>query len=125
MVCSLIFWALAAMCNSVMDTITHHYYRSIFYKPQSLNNDKWNNFWNPELSWKSAFIIPLTHYKLDAWHLFKSLMIIFQGIAIIFAWTDNPPFIENFWFNCSVLIIMGFLWNLTFNIFYNKILIIR
>ncbi|WP_298845704.1 hypothetical protein [uncultured Clostridium sp.] len=123
MVYSLIFWALASVCNACMDTLAHHYYKSIFIKRGNPFDIPWNNFWNPETSWNNSYIIPGTKWKLDAWHSFKSLMIIFEALAIMFAWIDCPPFIDSIWFNLGFLIVIGCIWNLTFNVFYNKLLI--
>jgi len=112
---SLIFFALAAMCNAVMDTLVHHYYRSIF-----VNMNKY--FWNPEESWLHAKVIPFTKYKLDAWHLFKSAMIIFLALAVISAWVSGPPLLNVWWFYLIAFIWLGVLWNGVFNLFYNHIL---
>src|SRR5688572_9293791 len=71
---SLFFFSLAAICNAVMDKLQFHFYTSIF-------QDKNPRFWNPELSWRYAKIVPFTKYKIDAWHLAKSLMIIFVACA--------------------------------------------
>lgn len=100
MILKVIFLILAAVCNALMDTLSHHYSSSIFkYKnPQ---------FWNPNVSWQYAKFLPFTKYRVDAWHLAKSAMIIFLCFAIDFSWKG---------------LILGILWNLTFNCFYNKIL---
>lgn len=99
-----------------MDTLTHHYYRSIFFK-----KDFNKYFWNPEESWLHAKMLPFTKYRLDAWHLFKSAMIIFQASAIITAWIETPLF-NVWWFYLSFFILLGIVWNGTFNLFYNHIL---
>lgn len=115
---SLIFWMLAAICNAVMDTLEHHFSTSIF------NHRKLKDkFWNPFISSWCAPYIRFTKYKLDAWHLFKSSMIVFQALSITFAWMYGPPLLNIWWYYIGFFIMLGITWNGTFNIFYNHILI--
>jgi hypothetical protein len=44
------FILLAAICNAVMDTITHHWDASIF---KQLRNGMW---WDPSISWKNKYV---------------------------------------------------------------------
>lgn len=46
---SLIFLSLAAICNAVMDVITHHYWTCIFF---NLHNHK---YWDPKVSWMNKY----------------------------------------------------------------------
>ena len=101
MVLKVIFLILAAACNALMDTLQHHFSTSIF-------KSKDEKFWNPNVSWQYVTFLPYTKYRADAWHLAKSSMIIFLCFAIDFSWKG---------------LILGILWNLTFNTFYNKIFI--
>ena len=87
MLVSILLWCLAAICNAIMDTLVHHYYTSIFFRMNKY-------FWNPEESWLHATRIPILKYKLDAFHIFKSLMIIFQSLAIMCAWIGGPPLLD-------------------------------
>ena len=103
---SYILLALASICNAIMDTLAHHYSSSKF---QNLND----KFWNPNISWQYAHYLPFTNYKIDAWHLFKSAMIVFMCASICFA---NS-------FNILDFICLGILWNIIFNLFYNHLLI--
>lgn len=121
---SIIFWVLAAICCSVCDTLAHHYYTSVFYKKKEMYKSvlKWNLFWDIELSNKYPIYIPLTKYKVDAWHLFKSAGIVLQALAILAAWIDHPPFLNVWWFYLTMFIFMGIAWNMTFNLFYNWLL---
>jgi len=102
---SLMFLMFAAAFNAVMDTLTHHYSTSIF---------KFKNpqFWNPNVSWQYVNFLPFTRYRADAWHLAKSSMIFCICFAIIF--------FKGEWYH---FFIFGAAWNLTFNLFYNKLLI--
>jgi hypothetical protein len=101
---SYIFLAIAAIFNAIMDTLTHHFSTSVF-------KNKNEEFWNPNVSWKFATFFPYTKYRVDAWHLAKSAMIVNICLAIV-------SFNGNWW----EFFILGLLWNFSFNIFYNKIL---
>ena len=103
---SYLFLILASIMNSVMDTLAHHFSTSIF-------RNKNESFWNPNISWKYAKYIPLTNYKVDAWHIFKSLMIIFICLAIVYSRG----------LNLIDFIFLGIIWNFTFSLFYDKILL--
>jgi len=122
---SLLLVALAAICNAVMDVISFHYKQSIFTK----YNPQW---WNPAISWKNEYIdwdndvrtekvifilnlfsIKYPTFLTDAWHFFKSLMIVLLGFAIVLY---NP--VVNIYVD---IILVGLAWNLIFNVFYNKI----
>lgn len=105
---SLIFILLASFLNACMDNLSHHFYKSIFNQ-KSLNP----LFWNPEISWMKKSLT-WTNYKLDAWHLCKSLMIICMIFSVILY---NPIINPVFDF-----MIYGLIWNLYFNLFYNHIL---
>ena len=86
---SLIFLSLGAICNAIMDTVSFHYWDSIFFK---LSNHRW---WDPLISWNNKYNADGTRVKWlwglinkpvqfsDAWHLFKMLMIMFIVTAIV------------------------------------------
>ena len=101
---SYIFLILAAIFNAIMDKLTHHFSASIF-------KSKNPKFWNPNVSWQYVTFLPFTRYRADAWHLAKSAMIINICLSICF-------FNGKWW----EFVIFGTVWNLTFNLFYNKIL---
>lgn len=122
---SALFIILAAICNAVMDTLMHHYYKSIFkkYDPQ---------FWNPYLSWKNKYVdwdggdhrMKGFVQVSDAWHIFKTLMIVFICISVAsFPMMPQICISDSQFLNYSIYIaIFGVAWNISFNIFYNKIL---
>jgi hypothetical protein len=88
--------------KAVADTIQHHYDRSIFYG---------NDFFNPLVQ---GAIVPFTKYPFDAWHISNSGMI---GCFILAACLGRKnEFILKF-------LITSILFILTFNLFYNQILI--
>jgi hypothetical protein len=98
---------LAAFFKAVADTLLHHFETSIFKK----KDVRW---WNPEFSWKYVKFIPLTKYRLDAWHLFNSLMIVCFICFGVFYEHYIPWTLE--------VIAAGIIYNLVFNLFYNKLL---
>lgn len=123
---SLIFFCLAAICSACIDTLEFHFDKSVF------NYYRCNlNWWNPTYSWYNKykgrnpqkglrkwlwFDVPC----VDAWHTFKSLMIVFICLSIAFFRMPVPET----WYNIMLIfVVFGVFWNLTFNLFYNKILI--
>lgn len=122
---SLLSWIIASICNSIMDTSSHHYSTSIF---KDLN-PMW---WNGEISWKNKYIdgdfnkgfrkwwrfnypVQLT----DCFHFFKTLMIIFITISIV---TFDSSLIKNGYYLIFYIFMYGVIWNITFSLFYDKIL---
>jgi hypothetical protein len=120
---SIIFWILAAICNAIMDTCSHHFNKSVFF---------YNSFFDTPNSWRDKYIggtpengrrkIKIWKWKFnypvqltDSFHLFKMLMIVFICLSIV---TFKPLF--NWWIDFTLF---GLVWNLIFNLFYNKILI--
>jgi hypothetical protein len=58
----------------------------------------------------------------DAWHFFKSLMIVLLCSALVFHDLDITFFGKE-WMNlCTELLIYGTVWNATFSLFYETIL---
>ncbi len=116
---TIIFIILAAICNAVMDIISFHYQDSRFFKLSY-------QYWFPEYSWTNKYIdhdhkkglrfkFPFAWVSnfLDAWHLFKMLMIIFIFLAII-------SYEHNFhWVIEGAIFYVA--WNGTFELFYSKI----
>jgi len=97
----------AAFCNAVMDKLAWHFEKSCFGEC----NPK---FWNPNVSWRYAKFIPFTKYRVDAWHIFKSIMIVSICFSIVF----YSPIV-----NVLVdFLIFGVVWNIVFNIYFNKAL---
>ena len=129
---SLLFWCLAAICNSIMDVCFHHFDSSVF------NSKKFNtNFLDTEFSWKNKYVnwpynqsrksVKIWKWKFnypvqltDSFHLFKMLMIVFICLSIVF-FESTPG--HNWIWKLLVFVIYGIVWNLIFNLFYNHILI--
>jgi hypothetical protein len=97
-----IFIALAAFFNAVMDAVENeNYFESIF---KNLNQ----RFWYKRESWK--YNKKIFGYRLDAWHISKSLMVICWVLALV---TINC---KHWW---VVLPMAGIVWNCWFFVFYN------
>ncbi len=101
------FILLAAFFKAVADTLTHHFDSSVF---------RWwdQRFWNAAISWQYPHYLKFTKYKVDGWHLANSGMIVCFCVAVCLhhsalAWYFEIP-------------IAGTFFNLSLNLFYNKIL---
>ena len=105
---SLILFCFASMLNAVMDTLFDHFTTSIF---RNLNPD----FWDPMVSWKHCNVIPIIQYPIDAWHLMKSGMVIIICFSIVLYTPIINIYVD--------FLIFGVLWNIIFNLFFNKILL--
>jgi hypothetical protein len=127
---SIIWWILAAVCNAVMDTLSHHYPTSIF-----VNKDP--KFWNPKISWKNKYkegvkaMGPAFYLSTgilvaftDAWHLFKSIQIVLIVVSIItFPYSYQFCFLDVVWLNqLAWLLLYGIAWNVPFSFMYNRVL---
>lgn len=120
-----IFIMIAAMFNAAMDCMDVRYDRSIFsrYNPY---------FFKRSLSWKNKYIDnnpnnpmkpKIYQWLSDGWHIAKSLMVISICCSIscsfLSTWGINP------WMEFGLkLCSLGTTWNMTFNAFFNKLLII-
>lgn len=108
--------ALASTCSAIIDTISYHYYTSIFTKYNK------PEFWNPEVSWTTSYI-KYTKYKPDAWHLFKSLMIVLMCLSGVIGIVVGAKLgVLMFYWYIGGFISSGLIWNVVFNILFNKIL---
>lgn len=94
----------AAIFKAVADTVADHFFVSIF-------KSKNRKFWDKTTS--SVFAKRIYGYKVDAWHLANSGMI----VCFISAAAVNDC--KCWWF---FIILSGIIFNLVFNLFYNKIL---
>jgi len=141
--------AVAAACNSVMDTVDHHQGESIFSK---MKNKKW---WNQKQGWKNKYIdydgdirhgikprrvkwsflgikfnkpVQLT----DSWHFFKMLMIVSMCTAIpIFPFGifyleyTGVGWFNMIWVFLLVVLMLGIVWNFTFSYTYERLFILK
>lgn len=92
---------VAAFFNAVMDIVEN----------ENFSNSRFANcnpkFWYKRESWKWA--VRIGGYKIDAWHLAKSIMLI-----LIFARPSRPP-VVNYWVDIAIV---GVIWIVSFNTFY-------
>jgi len=103
----LLFLALAAICNAIMDTLKDHYEISIFHS--------WNKyFFNPQYSWnyRKKF---LGIVELDAYHIVKYAFLFFIFLTAhyyksYFGWVDIG--------------LMFVWWSFWFELFYSKLLLL-
>jgi len=130
---SLTFLALAAICNALIDVISFHFYQSIF----STRNQY---IWNPTYSWRSKYIDgnpdkgrikwhiwsfyfnkPL--FFCDAWHRYKSLMIICLCLSIVTFQSLEYQLLSGCLDSLLYAGVYGTLWNMIFNLFYNRVFV--
>jgi hypothetical protein len=95
----------AAIFKAVSDTVDHHFDTSIFRRLEP-------KFWDRDISSDKAKRIG--GYKVDAWHLSQSAMIVCMIAAAVLHQQKTAWYYE--------IAIGGVLWNILFNVFYNKIL---
>jgi hypothetical protein len=105
---SIILFILAAFFNALMDATEN---APNFNESRLKTLPK--TFWLKEVSWKYA--ARLFNYKLDAWHIAKSCMVIcFVLTAIFFDWPVEK------WQDVAIYLIAGgVIWNATFYFFYH------
>ena len=103
---TLLFMIMAAVMNAIMDRLENEtYFKSVF--------KYWNQkFWYKRVSWEYAKVV--FNYKIDGWHLCKSMMIIFIAAAIVSYQMLFSPIVD--------IIIIGIVWNVTFEFMYSTIL---
>lgn len=109
MILSIIFLILACFFNSVCDAVENENFHESIFK----NLPK--QFWAKRESWK--YTKKIFGYRLDAWHISKSLMIICFVLAGIFF--DLP--VEKWQDVALYLVVGGLVWNGCFWLFYKKL----
>ena len=129
----IILYSLSGICDAVMDTCSDHYSISIF---KNMNP----NIWNKNISWVNKYINdnPANGFKkinffgievnypvqlTDAWHFFKMIKELLIIMSIIIAMSINIDY--NGFFILGYFVILSILRNLCFNLFYNKILLLK
>jgi hypothetical protein len=113
---SCIFFALAAACNAVMDSVENEHIYDTVFNPQRKNSA----FWYKRDSWDKAKKIG--GWKFDAWHLFKSIAVINLCLSAAFAATSDLALRWGLLAQVILkVVILGLTWNLSFNLFYNVI----
>jgi len=130
---SYILVALAAICNACMDIWMIRYMILNEYMENQLNPSWWS--FNPSAKWQDGkygtvrannILLAKIGIKTkwladncnDAWHFFKSLMIVLLCLAIILFSSYNNILSIGKLIELGTL---GLIWNSAFNITYNKL----
>jgi hypothetical protein len=103
---TIIFITIAAIFNSLMDTLSFHYNQSIFVDYPQLRqfldvNHSWRNkYKNKDHRQGRAFFGSTTFlvWLTDGWHLFKCAMLLCFAISIVFYKPLNNPVLDIFIF---------------------------
>lgn len=98
---------LAAFFKAVADTSADHFDTSVF---------KWldRRFWDKTTASQYAPFLKFTKFRVDAWHIANSLMIISFCLFAVFCKLDYKWYFQ--------FPAIGIIYNLSFNFFYNKVL---
>jgi hypothetical protein len=129
---------ISAQMDAVMDTLWHHYDKSIF-------RDMDRMFWDPKISWRNKYIdhkpsegrikwniLGITINKpvqiSDGWHIAKTIKIICLMSATTLAYfAQVVPVLEDnrdsFVLFIALLTVLGTIRNSVFSLFYDKLLI--
>lgn len=146
-------YVLSGIFDAVMDNIKDHYNKSILDYQNGIFEGLTAQWWNPAISWKNKYVdydadvaanvTPRLKvwvmYKMfgisfvflyfqqfsDAWHFFKMLKEICCGVAIVVAAYSSYLLGIDWRWSVVYLLTLGVLRNLAFNLFYNKILVIK
>ena len=148
---SFLFVAFAGACSAAMDVVDFRFSISIFNQPNNLKKifgHVWNEWFNQSESWKNKYVDrdpnkPLVMWNflgfkfnpvqlLDSWHFFKMLMVGFLIISIVLM--AAAAFLAAIYFMpisltaailspIAIFIINAFMWNVSFNTFFDTLLI--
>ena len=116
MITSLVFFALASMCNAISDITKFRLQDTIFFNPKNVLS--WWDCRNQKYYQEKLKILQIS----DPFHFFKMLYIGFIVISVVF-YTPIFPFTQyNFLNMFSDFIAYSLLWILIFNLFYDHLL---
>lgn len=141
-----VFVSFAAIASAIQDVNKNKWNESVFNQPK--NTKKifgwiWNKWFEPD-SWLNKYAfrrpsMPLIKFKIlfwkihivqltDGWHFFKMIKIIcwllavfWVGVVAWFYYQFQPDQVGWFATLSGLIIGAGLVWNLIFNLFYNKI----
>jgi hypothetical protein len=128
---SVLFLALAGMCNAVMDKIVFHWDDSVFKgskldwwaNPEVSYKNKWKNNSNSSGGEKFPGSSTVFVWVTDLWHFAQSFMISFFVLAALFYGDGIINYFDNNWFNIFIdFIILKSAFSLTFELFWSVIL---
>lgn len=138
---SYICFILTIIANSIMDTVDHHMWNSVFYRKEcttKIFGFYWNIWWCIDQGWRNkyvdrdvtmgrrrtrifniSFITPVMF--VDAWHFFKACMILFFILSSILLYFFILNTLAYYFY---ILIFLGYVttWGIVFELFYAKLL---
>lgn len=128
---SILFLALAGMCNAIMDKINFHWDESIFKgskldwwaNPEVSYKNKWKNNSNSTDGEKFPGSSTVFVWVTDLWHFAQSFMITFFVLAVLFYGDGIVNLFDTTWINmvCDLIILKG-AFSLSFELFWSVIL---
>ena len=128
---SVLFLALAGMCNAIMDKINFHWDESIFKdskldwwaNPEVSYKNKWKNNSNSFDGEKFPGSSTVFVWVTDLWHFAQSFMITFFVLAALFYGDGIVNLFDATWINmvCDLIILKG-AFSLSFELFWSVIL---
>ena len=128
---SILFLALAGMCNAIMDKINFHWDDSIFKgsklewwaNPDVSYKNKWKNNSNSLDGEKFPGSSTVFVWVTDLWHFAQSFMITFFVLGALFYGDGIVTVFGSDWINmvCDLIILKG-AFSLSFELFWSVIL---
>lgn len=128
---SILFLALAGMCNAVMDKINFHWDECIFKgskldwwaNPEVSYKNKWKNNSNSFDGEKFPGSSTVFVWVTDLWHFAQSFMITFFVLSTLFYGDGIISVFDTTWVNmvCDLIILKG-AFSLSFELFWSVIL---
>jgi hypothetical protein len=117
MIASLILIVIAAVCNAMMDVLSHHWYK---FRWRGVVDRQW---WDPSKSWENKYInrasgswwIPVQFS--DGWHTFKTVMI-FALMGAVVSFESVSIYLD-----LALFCIYGVVWNLVFGLCYRNLFV--
>jgi hypothetical protein len=128
---SILFFALAGICNAVMDKVNFHWDKSIFKgskiewwaNPAISYKNKWKNNNNSEDGEKFPGSSTVFVWITDLWHFAQSFMITFFILGGLLYGDGLTSMFESSWVNIIIdFIIFKSIFSLTFELFWSIIL---
>lgn len=128
---SVIFFALAGMCNAIMDKVNFHWDESIFKgskyeqwaNPAVSYKNKWKNHSNSLDGEKFPGSSTIFVWTTDLWHFAQSFMITFFVLGALFYGDGLVTIFETSWINTAIdFVIFKIVFSLTFELFWSIVL---
>lgn len=108
--------SIAAICSAVQDTVRDHWETSIFRKWK--HPDWWHSHWSYVKRRREEGAIT---QLADAWHAAKTIKIgAWCALPAVMLSVDYEP---EWWGYVAVFMVLAAVWNLVFNLFYDRVLL--